>query len=243
MLAPIPGYDPNDFSSHFGCEVFGSNEITDEIAIVPETMCGPNPYGAKKVVRYLLHKRGFFGNIKYGENELVIGYGRETSGNGCVVTEENAVKIIYSLDCYKQENFGERTKTCYMKRKCKQPDRIFHSDDSLCVDGLNHKNLAMVFNECKEFICYDPYTHYSTYAALCGCTSIVIPEVGVSKEEWKPNVKDTYGIAYGVDDVEYALETKEKFLEYQDEIPLNNIKAVQKLIQLAECRFQRPKLL
>ena len=71
----------------------------------------------------------------------------------------------------------------------------------------------------------------------CGCTSIVIPDEGVSKEDWKPNVKDTYGIAYGLNDVEYAIETKDKFLEYQKEIEQNNINAVKKFVKLCEEYF------
>ena len=144
-------------------------------------------------------------------------------------------------DVYYQTNFGERLKTCYMIRKAlketRNKDICLHPNDSICIDKKSHEEIAKIFNECDKFICYDPYTHYSTFATKCGCTSIVIPDEGVSKEDWKPYVKDTYGIAYGLDDIEYAIETKDKFLEYQKEIEQNNIDAVKKFVKLCEEYF------
>jgi hypothetical protein len=226
---------PFDVESH-------DEKITDEIVIYPETMMG-NAKNAKNVVRYLLHKPGFHtnGRIEYGDNELVIGWGQEVSGSGYEITDENNIKIIYNMDdVYYQTNFGERTKTCYMIRKAKKTptkEINFHPADSICLDKKSHTEVARILNECDRFICYDPYTYYSTFATKCGCTSIVIPDEGVSKEDWKPNVKDTYGIAYGLDDIEYAIETKDKFLEYQKEIEQNNIDAVKKFVKLCEEYF------
>lgn len=221
---------PFDVESH-------DEKITNEIVIYPELITG-NPKNAKNVVRYLLHKPGFHtnGNFSYGENELVIGWGQEVSGSGYEITDENNIKIIYNMDdVYYQTNFGNRKKNCHMVRKGQNLN--LHSKDSICVDGKSHEETTKIFNECDKFICYDPYTYYSTFATKCGCTSIVIPDEGVSKEDWKPNVKDTYGIAYGLDDIEYAIETKDKFLEYQTEIEQNNIDAVKKFVKLCEEYF------
>ena len=216
---------------------FYDKKITNEVVIYPEGIFG-NPKKAKNVVRYLLHKPGFHtnGKIDYEEGELVIGWGKECSGNGYEITDENNIKIIYNMDdVYYQTNFGERPKTCYMVRKGK--NLKLHPNDAICLDDKPHEEIARIFNECDKFICYDPYTHYSTFATKCGCTSIVIPDEGVSKEDWKPNVKDTYGIAYGLNDIEYAIETKDKFLEYQNEIEQNNIDAVKKFVKLCEEYF------
>jgi hypothetical protein len=222
---------------------FYNKKITDEVVIYPEIELG-NPKKAKNVVRYLLHKPGHntHGKINYGEDELIVGWGKECSGSGYNITDENNIKIIYNMDdVYYQTNFGERTKTCYMIRKALRENRnkdiCLHPNDAICLDGKSHEEVAKIFNECDKFICYDPYTHYSTFATKCGCTSIVIPDEGVSKEDWKPNVKDTYGIAYGLNDIEYVNETKDKFLEYQKEIEQNNIDAVRKFVKLCEEYF------
>lgn len=217
--------------------IWKQDEITNEVVIYPEVVMN-NPKNAKNIVRYLLHKPGFHtnGKIDYEEGELVIGWGKECSGSGYEITDENNIKLIYNMDdVYYQTNFGERLKTCYMVRKGQ--NLKLHPNDAICLDGKTHQEIARTFNECDKFICYDPYTHFSTFATKCGCTSIVIPDEGVSKEDWKPNVKDTYGIAYGLNDIEYAIETKDKFLEYQKEIEQNNIDAVKKFVKLCEKYF------
>lgn len=221
----------------FGEHIWKQDELTNEVVIYPDVV-RKNPKNAKNIVRYLLHKPGFHtnGKIKFGRGELLIGWGKECSGHGYEITDENNIKIIYNMDdVYYQTNFGERTKTCYMVRKGK--NLKLHPNDAIRLDGKSHQEIAKIFNECDKFICYDSYTHYSTFATKCGCTSIVIPDEGVSKENWKPNVKDTYGIAYGLNDIEYAIETKDKFLEYQNEIEQNNIDAVKKFIKLCEEYF------
>jgi len=38
-------------------------------------------------------------------------------------------------------------------------------------------------------------------AAMCGCTPVVIPDPGLTREQWTPEGGDRYGVAYGVDDV------------------------------------------
>ena len=48
---------------------------------------------------------------------------------------------------------------------------------------------------------------YCVYAVICGCIPIVIPQESVSKEQWRPNPVDRYGIAYGNDDIQWAQET------------------------------------
>lgn len=231
------------FRNDFKNKLYQGN-FENAIVIYPERIRG-NPYGAKNVVRFLLHKPGFHtrGKICFGKDDLVVGWGKECSGSGYNITDENNIKIIYNMDdVYYQTNFNERTKTCYMIRKANKPyyprkHLDAHPNDAICVDHKSHIEIAKIFNECDRFICYDPYTHYSTFATKCGCTSIVIPDEGVSKEDWKPNVKDTYGIAYGLNDIEYAKETKDKFLEYQKEIEQNNIDAVRKFVKLCENYF------
>lgn len=52
-------------------------------------------------------------------------------------------------------------------------------------------------------------TYHAVQAALCGCISIVIPDPGVTKEEWiHNNPLQKYGITYGLDDIKWALNTR-----------------------------------
>lgn len=223
--------------SGFGEHIWKKDELTNEVVIYPEIIHN-NPKNAKNVVRYLLHKPGFHINrkINYGESDLIIGYREAFTTKEFPITDKNCVTIEYTMDdVYYQTNFGERLKTCYMVRKGK--NLKLHPNDAICLDGKSHQEIAKIFNECDKFICYDTDTYFAYFAVRCGCKSIVIPNKGVSKKEWRPNVKETYGIAYGLDDIKYAEQTKDKFWETQKEIKSNSIKAVKKFIKLCENNF------
>lgn len=226
------------FRNDFKNKLYRGN-FENAVVVYPERIRG-NLYGAKNVVRFLLHKPGFHtrGKICFGKDELIIGYREAFTTKEFPITDENCVTIEYTMDdVYYQTNFSERLKTCYMVRKGIDKDLHLHPNDSICVDDKSHEEIAKIFNECDKFICYDTDTYFSEFAVRCGCTSIVIPNEGVSKKEWRPNVKQTYGIAYGLNDIEYAEQTKDKFWKYQKEIESNNIKAVKKFVKLCEDYF------
>ncbi|WP_143413734.1 hypothetical protein [Haemophilus paracuniculus] len=92
---------------------------------------------------------------------------------------------------------------------------FIHPENSICVDNLSHEQIATIFRCSKRFICYDDYTAYSIFAILCGCESIVVPAEGVPIEQWYPDEKDRYGIAYGLNDaqLDWARETRHNVIE------------------------------
>ena len=75
-----------------------------------------------------------------------------------------------------------------------------------------------IFNRCEYFVSYDPCTFLSIIAAFCGCISIVYPVEGLSKEEWlstiavkkymqEKQINVLYGVAYGLEEIEWAKST------------------------------------
>ena len=81
------------------------------------------------------------------------------------------------------------------------------------------------------FISYDPCTFLSIMASLCGCISVVYPWDGLTKQEWlnttavaeyikSKGLDNLYGIAYGLEDVQYAKDTlhlvKEQWTDIQN---------------------------
>ena len=55
---------------------------------------------------------------------------------------------------------------------------------------------------------YDDATFLSALAALCGCKSIVVPTQGVTESEWRGGFPYFYyGIAYGVENLQWAEDT------------------------------------
>lgn len=198
----------------------------DAIVIYSEIVDG-NPLQLKNIVRWLLHKPGFHsGRINFNKDELIFGYGEKFSTVDYPITENNTLHLTYIMtDVYTQINFGNRSGSCYMIRKGINK-KFVHKKDSLLVDGMSHKELNDIFNQKKYFISYDPYTYYSIYASLCGCISIVIPDIDVTKEQWHPRIEDTYGLSYGMDDIEYAVASRKKMLEIIKKQQDLNIKSV-----------------
>jgi hypothetical protein len=212
--------------------------LEDSIVIYSEIVEG-NPLQSNNIVRWLLHKPGFHsGKVNFNKNDLIFGYGEKFSTARYPITKSNTLYLTYLLtDIYKQTNFSKREGTCHMIRKGKNKKNI-HDINSLLVDGMTHEELNKIFNEKKYFISYDTYTYYSIYAAICGCTSIVIPDIGISKEEWHPKVEETYGISYGLDDLKYAENTKHLMIKYIENQQKENINSVKNFIKLCEDYFK-----
>ena len=75
-----------------------------------------------------------------------------------------------------------------------------------------------IFNQTEKFYSYAPHTMFTTYAALCGCIPVVVPQKGVSREAWRPE-KDFFGVAYGdgVDQITWARNTRDELLKACDD--------------------------
>jgi hypothetical protein len=130
-----------------------------------------------------------------------------------------------------------RSGTCYLVKKGRNKKLNLHPAGSLCIDDYEQRGgndyLVEVFNRFDRFISYDHATFLSAQAVLCGCTSIVIPEqVSYNSNDaqtWRnrfPYFK--YGIAYGLDDIEYAKKTGSRL---QNELALLESKTIQQARQ------------
>jgi len=190
-------------------------DLREAIVVYPEVVDG-NPLKAKHVVRWLLHKPGFHTHrINFGPGERFFFYLKAFDDPTLNPDGENLLRVpAFSADLYRQTNFGERRGTCYLMRKGKGRKIVHDLADSVLIDGMSHSESAEVFNRVQTCVSYDTYTLYSVFAALSGCISIVVPEEGVTKEQWFPDPRDRYGLAYGFDDVEHALQTRHLLLAH-----------------------------
>jgi len=221
------------------------NTVFDDewIVVYPEFVFG-NPLDAKNVVRWLLHNPGFFsGDVFYGKNELIIKFDSALSdfhfpGS---TTSKNYLKVIhYPLNYYNMDDVSyERKGTAYCLRKGRDKPIQHDLTDSILIDGLPHAEVAKIFKRVKTFISYDVYTAYSIFAVLCGCDSIVIPDEGVSEEEWFPDPKDRYGLSYGFDGVEKARKTAHLVREHVIQEERKSVDDVRSFIAEAEEFFNQ----
>ena len=213
-------------------------DLEGAVVVYPETVSG-NPLKASNVVRWLLNKPGILtGSIDYGENDLFFYYNEHFNDLNINPHQKNKLRVVELFsDIYKQYNFGARKGSCYLIRKGQNRLHDQHEEGAVKIDGMSHHEVAKIFNECECFISYDLYTMYSRYAALCGCLSIVVPEPGLSKNEWRPEEELTYGIAYGFDDLEWAVNTRGKLLESLSRTESESKESVRKFAELTQKYF------
>jgi hypothetical protein len=196
-----------------GCRIATWRDLGSAIVVYPEVVSG-NPLGSKRVVRWFLHRPGFHsGEVNYGSNEIYFFYQDAFNDEGLNSDASNRLTVTYTHPAYRQTNFGERTGTCILLRKGASRAPAIDRTRQLVVDGLSHEQMARVFNEYEYLVSYDTYTMYSVFAAMCGCVPVIVPEQGMSREDWFSNPVDRLGLAYGWDDVAHARETRAALLE------------------------------
>ncbi len=194
----------------FNTPIATNKIINDDCVVIYPEITSGNPLKVKKVVRWLLHKPGFFiKKINYDKNDLFFFFSKSFNDEKFNQCNNQYLNVVWIRDdIYKQTNFGERKGSCYMLRKGKNRDIVHDLNNSILLDGKSHNEIAKIMNQCEYFICYDLHTMYTAYAVFCGCKVVVIPEEGITKNQRQPKKELQSGIAYGFDDLEEAQKTR-----------------------------------
>lgn len=189
----------------------------NNITIYPEIIKG-NPINSKKCVRYILCELG-----KHCSKDIYKTWNKEdlifhhSSFNSKLNNKINPFSIIYINPIFKDLGY-ERNNNCFTIRKAfkfYKKINFIHPKDSIEIKKENHAQLLEIFNKCKYFYCYDPYTGLSNIALLCGCIPIIPKMDGVSEKEYiksfatyqYENISKIPGTAYGIENLEYAEKT------------------------------------
>lgn len=227
-----------DFRGPYGLKFAGKSDIADAIVVYPEMVNG-NPLNATHVVRWFLNKPGVLtGKIEYGSNELYFYYQVHFNDTAINFEDNNHLNVVEFMDdVYRDEGLGERSGSCYMVRKGLGRSLDKHEAGSKKIDGLSHSEIAEIFNRCKYFVSYDLYTMYSRYAAMCGCIPIVVPDEDVTKEQWRPVEENRLGIAYGWDDIQWAIDTRDDLIKVMHETSEQSKKSVISFIEVSQRFF------
>lgn len=218
---------------------FYDGKVTSDFIVVYPEVVDFNPYKARNVVRWLLHKPGYHtGRVNFGNKDLIFFY-HDFFNDLCLNPFKHELNIIYiNRVTYFQYNFGQRLGTCYAIRKGKNKNFV-HEEDAILIDNMNQNEIAETFNRCKTFISYDTYSFYSQLAVFCGCESIVIPDETKTKEEWLGDkIELGYGIAYGSNDLDYARKTKHLLFDYWAEVEKKSIDSVRNFIKICQEYFK-----
>jgi hypothetical protein len=215
----------------------------DFIVIYPEITLG-NPLAAKNVVRWLLHNPGeHTGKVYYGSGELHVKYHNGFADfhyPGATLARHNLYISYFPLHLYNTNNIpSERFGTAYCLRKGRHRKNKHHLEGAILIDGMSHEEVARVLKRVKTFISYDLYTAYSVFAVLCGCDSVVIPEDGITKEDWFPDEFNRYGVAYGFDEIESARSTRNALIRRIHDDNQKNEERVRDFMKEAENFFDK----
>lgn len=238
---------PNEF-----CDKFARFKDIDAgtVVVYPEIIKG-NPLNAKNVVRWILCDLGknCAKDIykSWGENDLVFHFSPFTGELGS--HEIELLYVIWLHPKIRNENLP-REGSCYLLKKSGKFHRKitpFHPDDAVLIDNLSLDDIIEVFKRKKYFYCYDPYTFYESIAALCGCVPIVYPIQGMDKLSWLKTKasfqqfigrrNNVSGVAYGVDDIPYAMATLDSAWKEEGEIIEFGKKTVSNFIKIINAYF------
>lgn len=193
---------------------FFSNNGT--IVLYPEIVYG-NPLNAKNVARWLLFYNRYPNDDKaYHKNDMFFCY-REIFNDKLLNPTQRIIRInFFDKDLYKQTNFKQRTGNCFIIRKGRNRSDLPQTFDGIVVDSLSEEEKVKVFNQCEYCYCYDTQTFYSRIASVCGCKTVVVPEPGKKRQDYRsPNDEPLYGIAYGnsKEEIEWAETTRKKLID------------------------------
>ena len=149
---------------------------------------------------------------------------------------------FFDKELYRQTNFSNRVGKCYIIRKGENRTDLPDTSDGIVVDSLSEPEKVKVFNHCEYCYCYDTQTFYASIASICGCKTIVMPEPGKTRADYRGTDDNPhYGIAYGNSkkELEWAEKTREKLIDSVNYDKSNTINA-QKLINYINEYFIRP---
>lgn len=197
-----------------------------DVVIYPEVVSG-NPLNANLVVRWILYFPGKLSRPpRFGSRDLFFHWTKEYMSALPSVSSTQLKLGLLLLPYYKNgAKVSRRNKQpLLLLRKGKKRGKLWLGANPLVIDGLEHAQIRELFYTHERMYSYDNYTAFLTYAAVCGCIPIVMPEEGVSIGEWLFDESDRYGMAYGEQEIDFAVKTRDKLLENLDkeEVRISN---------------------
>lgn len=198
-----------------------------DIIVYPEVVSG-NPLQGKNVVRWILCALGKIGHDRsstWDEQDLWMYWGDFTSASSQPLEPD---KIMYVFGLEDRWLGGEpqesRHENYFLTRKARsfhQAVQKLHPDDAIHLDAVCRAtdDYLMRYKKGRLLVSYDPYSFHAILSALAGCSTIVHPLPGVSREEWVrklpayehlPTINNSPfmpGVAYGPEEVNLARQT------------------------------------
>jgi len=222
---------------HLDTPVATKRDLGDDAIVVYPELVPANPLGVANVVRWLLYKPGLRHPFEFGADDLF--FATSDFSDDVALTGGAQPLFLPSYNpVYRDNALPERSGSCYLLRKGAHKPMVHDLENSRQIDGLSHEEIAAIFNQCEYFYSYDEATMYSQYAALCGCVSIVIPELYQSRTDWaRQRPISRYGIAYGLDDIRHARATMHQVADLLQERRQLGLQSVRDFVKTTKAHF------
>ena len=194
----------------------GIAQRDDVVVVYPEVVFG-NPLRARNVARWLLHNPGFHTkHCYYVPGEVHFRYVdayKPLPLPWIEVSDLILTVVRMPWEQYRAPPVGSPRKgTAYILRKGAGKPLVHDLTDSIQIDGMSHAEISDIFRRVETFISYDTYTFFSTLAVVAGADSVVIPDSGMTADDWTPNPEQRVGVAFGFDDLRRARATRNQLL-------------------------------
>ena len=144
--------------------------------------------------------------------------------------------IDYHENLFKNENKIRNGKTCFILNK-DTPHNYESILKFLKAEDIGNwkrmgafKYLKEVFNQYEYFVTFDNKSFYTLAAAMCGCKSIILNKKMDSNLYRIENPLQRYGVAYGIDDIDWCENTINKVSEYVKVLKNNDSETIDNFI-------------
>lgn len=200
-----------------------------DIVVYPEIVWD-NPLKFNRVVRYIMN----VGHVTLGRKDTWSDsdfwiYYSEKFYDG--IKPKNILSVSDSkLEYFRDYKVPRPYKDCFSYRK-KLDDPgfvdVIHSPDAIEINfKTSDEDLIKIFNSCERFYCYDTASHLNVLASLCGCDSIVVPDGKTREEVIDKSPKLQYGVAYGVEEIEQARQTRTLLRSFLEQEQIKQVEQV-----------------
>ena len=202
----------------------------NDIILYPEGTPG-NPFGFKKVIRWILYYPEKEIESKYGDNDLLVYYNTKFSEKNLTDNRKSFVdrnpcteeEVVFTfdpmLDVYRDLNIKRDINEAVFVYKASEEEGFKKLEQHLGLleipAHLPSDQLVQLLNRIKRVYVYDTDTFTSVIASLCGCEVVVVPKKGLTEQGFKnKTLTQKYGIAYGVENIKKSLSEKPLLLEH-----------------------------
>jgi hypothetical protein len=209
-----------------------------DIVIYPE-MTGNNPLRARNAVYWLLDRPSYRDRkVTPDKRDMFVIYDHRCDEPALTGGTAQTLFLFALNTTYKKTNHAPRNGSCYMMRKGKGQPIVHPVEDSIKIDGMTHDEINQIFNEREIFYSYDEMSSYSQYAAICGCTSVVIPWHFKDQAEFVAEYPlSRYGVAYGEENIPHAIATQHLVEGYLRQCEEDGVQSVRDFVASSRRHF------